>query len=327
MGELIGGEWRRTGIDTTLSNGKLQRKPSIFRDWITADGKSADGQRGFKAEADRYHLYVSLACPWAHRTLIMHSLKRLDALIGISVVHWLMGPDGWTFEAGPGTIPDTVNGAAFLHQMYTIADPGCTSRVTVPVLWDKAERTIVSNESSEIIRMFNGAFDNLGAAPGDYYPTSLRAEIDAINARVYASLNNGVYRAGFAGTQEAYEAAATEVFNTLDWLEERLEGRTWLVGEALTEADIRLFTTLIRFDPVYHGHFRCNWRALTDYSRLWAHTCRLAQHPQIRPTIDMAHIKGHYYGSHPWLNPSGIVPIGPMLDFDAPASRLPMEER
>jgi putative glutathione S-transferase len=325
MGELIGGEWRRTGFDTVMDNGTLKRKPSVFRNWITADGSAPQGARGFQAESGRYHLYVSLACPWAHRTLIMRNLKGLGDLIDVSIVHWLMGEDGWTFEDGPGVIPDTINGRSKLHEVYTLADPDCTSRVTVPVLWDKQERTIVSNESSEIIRMFNSAFDHLGAKPGDYYPAEHRAEIDVVNERIYEPLNNGVYKAGFASRQDAYEAAANAVFTTLDWLEERLAGQRFLVADRLTEADIRLFTTLVRFDPVYHGHFKCNRRALVEYPALWAYTRDLYQHPAIRPTVDFAHIKGHYYGSHPWLNPSGIVPIGPDRAFDAPAGRDRLE--
>jgi putative glutathione S-transferase len=318
MGELIGGQWRTTGMETVISGGALQRKPSTFRDWITADGVQSGAKPGFKAQANRYHLYVSLACPWAHRALIMRSLKGLEDWVGLSVVHWLMGDEGWTFAAGAGVMPDDVNHVAKLHEIYTLADPDCTSRVSVPVVWDKVERTIVSNESSEIVRMFNSAFDALGALPGDYYPAALRDEIDAVNARVYESLNNGVYRAGFATQQDVYEAAVTDVFGTLDWLEERLQGRKYLVGDALTEADIRVFTTLVRFDAVYHGHFKCNRRALRDYPRLWAHTRRLAQHPRIRPTINFQHIKNHYYGSHPWLNPNGIVPVGPDIDLDTP---------
>ncbi|KQP07956.1 MULTISPECIES: glutathione S-transferase family protein [unclassified Methylobacterium] len=315
MGELIGGVWRTGGIESVLSDGTLRRPPSVFRDRVTAD----DGP--FRAEAGRYHLYVSLACPWAHRTLIMRSLKGLAPMVGLSVVHWLMGEDGWTFAPGPGVVPDTVNGVTALHQLYTLADPNCTTRVTVPVLWDKATGRIVSNESAEILRMFIAAFDGLGATAGDYYPEAHRAEIDAVNERVYANLNNGVYRAGFATTQAAYEAAIEGVFDTLDWLEERLAGQRFLVGDALTEADIRLFTTLVRFNAVYHGHFKCNRRALVTYPALWAYTRDLYQHPAIRPTVDLGHIKGHYYGSHPWLNPSRIVPLGPDLDFDAPSGR------
>ena len=322
MGELIDGHWRRTTPETATSTGAFQRKPSIFRSWVTADGAPIDGMASLPAQAGRYHLYVSLACPWAHRTLIMRSLKGLEHLVGMSVVHWLLGEEGWTFDPGPGVVPDTVNGVSKLHELYTLADPHCTSKVTVPVLWDKCERTIVSNESSEIIRMFNTAFDDLGTLPGDYFPAEDREEIESVNERVYANLNNGVYRAGFARRADVYEAAAYDVFETLDWLEARLAGRSYLAGARLTEADIRLFTTLIRFDSVYYGHFKCNLRRLVDYPRLWGYTRNLFQHPKIRPTVNMAHIKAHYFGSHPWLNPSGIVPIGPVLDLDAPVQPL-----
>lgn len=316
MGELIAGTWYRNGIDSVLSDGQLRRPPSVFREWIRAAADSP-----FKAEPGRYHLYVSLACPWAHRTLIMRNLKGLSGLIDISVVHWLMGEDGWTFDRGHGVIPDAVNGANFLHEIYTISDPDCTSRVTVPVLWDKVHRRIVSNESADILRMFNSAFDGCGATAGDYYPEKHREEIDVVNARIYATLNNGVYRSGFATTQIAYQAAVGEVFGTLDWLEQRLARQRYLVGGQLTEADIRLFTTLVRFDPVYHGHFKCNVRALADYPALWAYTRDLYSRPAIRPTVDFDHIKGHYYGSHPWLNPSRIVPVGPDYDFNLPSGR------
>jgi glutathionyl-hydroquinone reductase len=275
----------------------------------------------FEAERDRYHLYVSLACPWAHRTLIMRSLKGLAGIIDISVVHWLMGDDGWTFEPGPDVIPDTVNGVQKLHQLYRLADPQCTSRVTVPVLWDKKERTIVSNESADILRMFNSAFDDLGAKEGNYYPKELHAEIDELNSRIYANLNNGVYAAGFAGSQAAYDAAVERVFDTLEWLEKRLSQRRYLLGDSLTEADIRLFTTLIRFDAVYFGHFKCNRRPIVGYPSLWSYTRELYRHPDIRPTVNFQHIKGHYYGSHRWINPSGIIPTGPDLEFDAPSNR------
>jgi glutathionyl-hydroquinone reductase len=316
MGELVGGKWQRGGMERVVTDGEMRRPPSVFRNWITAEDSSP-----FKAEPGRYHLYVSLACPWAHRTLIMRNLKGLSDLISLSVVHWFMGEEGWTFDAGPGVIADRVNGARFLHEIYTTADPTCTTRVTVPVLWDKATRGIVSNESSEILRMFNSAFDGCGAVLGDYYPLEHRDEIDAVNTRIYATLNNGVYRSGFATTQVAYERAVGEVFETLDWLEQRLAQQRYLVSGNLTEADIRLFTTLVRFDPVYHGHFKCNLRALTDYPALWAYTRELYQHPAIRPTVDFHHIKAHYYSSHRGLNPSGIVPIGPDRDFDAPAGR------
>jgi putative glutathione S-transferase len=314
MGELIDGVWHQSGIDAILKGGEMRRPPSRFRNWVTPEGE-------FPPMAGRYHLYVSLACPWAHRTLILHRLKGLQGIVGLSVVHWLMGDAGWTFDPAPGVLPDTVNGITALHQIYTLSDPACTSRVTVPVLWDKVAGKIVSNESSEILRMFNSAFDGLGAAPEDYSPAAHLAEIDEVNARVYRAVNNGVYRAGFAQTQSASEDAVTELFNTLDWLEARLTDQRYLVGGMLTEADIRLFTTLVRFDPVYHGHFKCNLRALKDYPALWAFTRDLFQHPAIRPTVDFDHIKRHYYSSHLWLNPSGIVPLGPVLDHDAPTGR------
>jgi glutathionyl-hydroquinone reductase len=317
MGELIDGKWHRTGVDSVLVKGALHRKPSIFRNWITRDGSS-----GFRAEVGRYHLYVSLACPWAHRTLIMRNLKGLQSLIGVSVVHWLMGEDGWTFSPGPGVVPDEINGTHRLYELYVLPDPSVTTRATVPILWDKQRRTVVSNESAEILRMFNSEFDGLGALPGDYYPRELRKEIDAVNDRIYTYLNNGVYRAGFATEQDTYEAACAEVFETLDWLEERLSRQAFLVGEQLTEADIRLFTTLIRFDAVYHGHFKCNRRALIQYPALWDYTRALYQLPAVRPTVDFTHIKRHYYESHPWVNPSGIVPLGPERNFDAPSQRL-----
>ena len=316
MGELVAGRWCQTGVDSVLVDGRHQRPPSVFRDWVTADGSAPEGARGFKAESGRYHLYVSLACPWAHRALIMRNLKALDGMIGVSVVHWLMGEDGWTFKPGPGVVPDPVAHVPMLRDIYTLADPDCTSRVTVPVLFDTVKRTIVSNKSAEIIRMFNAAFDHLGARPGDYYPAAHRAEIDAVNARIYETLNNGVYKAGFATNQLAYEEAVAGVFDTLDWLEARLTRQPYLVSNELTEADIRLFTTLVRFDVVYYGHFKCNRHALTDYPALWHYTHALYQHPDIKPTINFAHIKGHYYGSHLWLNPSGIVPVGPDINFD-----------
>jgi glutathionyl-hydroquinone reductase len=237
------------------------------------------------------------------------------------VVHWHLGDDGWTFEPGPGVIPDGVNGVNKLYQLYQLADRQCTSRVTVPVLWDKKKRTIVSNESADIIRMINSAFDGLGAKEGDYYPKEQRAEIDEINSRIYANLNNGVYEAGFAGNQARYDAAVERVFDTLEWLEKRLAQRRFLLGGNLTEADIRLFTTLIRFDTVYFGHFKCNRRPIVGYPSLWRYTKELYRHPDIQPTVNFQHIKRHYYGSHPWINPSGIIPIGPDLDFNAPSNR------
>src|SRR6185312_17078815 len=255
--------------DTSSTGGRFVRQSSTFRNWVTPDGAPGPtGAGGFKAEPGRYHLYVSLACPWAHRTLIFRKLKRLEPMIALSVVHWLMEKDGWTFAEAPGVVPDPIHGARFLHEIYTRAQPDYTGRVTVPVLWDKATNTIVNNESSEIIRMFNSAFDEIGAAEGDYYPSGLRPGIDEVNARIYRTVNNGVYRAGFAVSQEAYEEAFRELFETLDWLEARLSGQRFLIGQRLTEADWRLFTTLIRFDPVYFGHFKCNLREIRDYPAL-----------------------------------------------------------
>jgi len=322
MGQLIEGVWHSERNDWRLAGGRFERAESRFRNWVTPDGRPGPGGRGgFRAEPGRYHLYVSLACPWAHRTLIFRRLKRLESIIGLSVVHWHLGRDGWTFEPGEGVVADSVNGARTLREIYTKSDPRCTSRVTVPVLWDRATGTIVSNESAEVIRMFNSAFDGVGAAPGDYYPEPLRGAIDAVNERVYKSLNNGVYRAGFAANQEAYEEAVVPLFATLDWLEDRLGAQRYLVGERITEADWRLFTTLVRFDAVYYAHFKCNLRRLVDYRNLWAYTRELYQWPGVAETVDMGHIKRHYYGSHEKLNPSGIVPLGPLLDFSAPALR------
>lgn len=312
MGMLVEGEWRPDGQFPTDRGGGFTRPASGWRHWVTPGGEAGpSGEGGFPAEPGRYHLYVSLACPWAHRALILRCLKGLDSLVGLSVVHWLMRDDGWTFAPGPGVRPDEVLGSTYLHQVYTASDPGYTGRVTVPVLWDKRGRRIVSNESSEIIRMMNSAFDGIGAAPGDYYPTDLRPEIDAVNARVYETLNNGVYRCGFAQSQAAYEAAVAPLFETLDWLEARLSKQDFLVGETLTEADIRLFTTLVRFDAVYHGHFKCNLRRLVDYPGLSAYLERLSDWPGIAGTVDLHHIKHHYYESHLHINPTGIVPAGP----------------
>jgi putative glutathione S-transferase len=316
MGQLIEGRWHST--EPPRRERDFVRQASVFRNWITPDGAvGTGGLDGFRAEPHRYHLYVSLACPWAHRTLIARALKGLEAMIEVSVVHWLVEDDGWTFAPGDGVIPDTVNDCRYLRGLYVLADPRCTSRVTVPVLWDKARRTIVSNESSEIIRMFNSAFDGVGAAAEDYFPTNLAGEIDALNARVYDQLNNGVYRAGFAADQGAYETSVRAVFDTLEALEALLsDGRRFILGDRLTEADIRLFPTLIRFDAVYFTHFKCNLRRIADYRFLSAYTRALHRHPSIRPTVNLQHIKKHYYQSHRRLNPSGIVPVGPLLDLD-----------
>ncbi|KQN07573.1 glutathione S-transferase family protein [Sphingomonas sp. Leaf25] len=310
MGMLQDGRWtNETPVAPTDDKGRFQRADSGFRDRLSADGSSR-----YAAEADRYHLYVSLACPWAHRTLVVRALKGLEELLPVTVVGPIMGECGWSFAERFGGSGDPVEGVEHLHQLYAIADSGMTGKVTVPVLWDKRERRIVNNESAEIIRMLNTAFDDLGAKPGDYYPPELRDEIDPMNDRVYHSVNNGVYRAGFAQSQEAYDEAVHGLFDSLDWLETRLTG-DWLVGGRLTEADIRLFTTLVRFDPVYHGHFKCNIRRLVDYPRLRALTERIAALPGVAATIDLDQIKQHYYRSHPGINPSGIVPAGPAVPF------------
>jgi glutathionyl-hydroquinone reductase len=322
MGLLVDGEWVDKWYDTDSTGGRFERQEQAFRHWITADGSpGASGDGGFAAAAERYHLYVSYACPWAHRTLIMRAFKGLEAHIGVSVVHWHMGQEGWTFKEGQGVVADPLFGVQRLYELYLQADAGFTGRVTVPVLWDKQRGTMVNNESAEILRMLNSAFDQVGAAPGDYYPESLRDEIDAINARVYDTLNNGVYKSGFATSQSAYDEAVYPLFETLDWLEGLLSEHRYLTGDTLTEPDVRLFTTLVRFDPVYVGHFKCNIRRLVDYPNLWAYTRELYQHPDIRPTVDFHHIRHHYYESHPKLNPSGVVPAGPEIDFDAPHGR------
>jgi len=322
MGLLVEGQWRDVWYDTKSTRGRFVRKDAAFRNWITTDGRAGpSGVGGFKAEPSRYHLYVSLACPWAHRTLIMRSLKSLESTISVSVVHWLMLENGWTFANGPGVVTDTVNRADFLHQIYSAADPHYTGRVTVPVLWDKRTRTIVSNESSEIIRMLNSAFGEVGANPDDYYPEALRGDIDVVNARVYDTLNNGVYKAGFATTQAAYEEAVIPLFDTLDWLEKQLADRRFLFGDHLTEADIRLFTTLIRFDAVYAGHFKCNIRRIADYANLSTYTRDIYQWPGVAATVNFEHIRRHYYESHRSINPTGIVPAGPLLDFTVPHGR------
>ena len=322
MGLLQEGKWVDQWYDTKSTNGRFVRKAPQFRNWVTADGAAGpSGKGGFKAEPGRYHLYVSLACPWAHRTLIVRALKGLEKMISVSVVHWYMAENGWTFDVGDGVVPDTVNGAQFLHQVYTKAKPDYSGRVTVPVLWDKQTKTIVSNESPEIIRMFNVAFDEVGAVQGDYYPEHLRSEIDALNDRIYTTVNNGVYRCGFATTQAAYEEAITPLFDTLDWLEDILSRKRYLTGGQITEADWRLFTTLIRFDPVYVGHFKCNIRRIADYPNLSNYLRDLYQQPGIAKTVNMEHIKRHYYESHTSINPSRVVPLGPDIDFSIPHNR------
>ncbi|WP_346910089.1 glutathione S-transferase family protein [uncultured Roseibium sp.] len=321
MGLLVDGVWKDQWYDTKSSGGRFVRKDSAFRNWITADGSAGpSGTGGFKAEADRYHLFVSLACPWAHRTLIFRKLKGLEDLIPVTAVEPLMLENGWTF----GT-PDPVTGSDYAWQVYVKADPHYNGRATVPILWDRKTGTIVSNESAEIIRMFNSAFDGLTGLRSDYYPADLRGEIDRINDRVYDGVNNGVYRAGFATTQQAYEEAVGEVFDTLDWLEDRLGSQRYLAGDIMTEADWRLFTTLVRFDAVYVGHFKCNRRRIADYPNLSNYLRDLYQTSGVAETVDMATIKQHYYGSHSSINPNGIIPAGPDLDFDAPHDRGRLE--
>jgi glutathionyl-hydroquinone reductase len=317
MGLLIEGKWHDQWYDTKSSKGEFVRKAAQFRNWVTPDGAPGpSGKGGFKAEPGRYHLYVSLACPWAHRTLIFRKLKGLEEMIGVSAVHPLMREHGWTFGKDfAGSTGDTLFGSQFMHEIYTRADPSYSGRVTVPVLWDKAQNTIASNESSEIIRMFNSAFNATGAAKGDYYPRAFQPEIDAINAVIYETVNNGVYRCGFATTQTAYEAAFAELFESLDMLEARLAGQNWLVGNEITEADWRLFTTLVRFDAVYVGHFKCNKRRIADYPALSAYLARLYNHPGVADTVSIPQIKHHYYASHATINPTGIVPEGPELGF------------
>jgi putative glutathione S-transferase len=319
MGLLQEGKWVDKWYDTKSTGGRFLRKSPQFRNWITADGSAgSSGKEGFKAEKDRYHLYVSLACPWAHRTLIFRSIKGLENILPISIVHWYMAENGWTFSKGEGVIPDTVNNAEFLHQIYTLAKPDYTGRVTVPVLWDKKTNTIVSNESPEIIRMLNSAFDGIGAKEGNYYPKELRNHIDELNERIYTTLNNGVYLCGFATTQEAYEEAVLPLFDTLDWLDNLLSSKQYLTGNNITEADWRLFTTLIRFDAVYVGHFKCNKRRISDYKNLSNYLLDLYQMPGIEKTVSMEHIKKHYYVSHDTINPYGVVPIGPVINYKIP---------
>ena len=318
MGLLQEGKQVDQWYDTKSSGGRFVRKAPQFRNWITPDGAAGpSGNGGFKAQTDRYHLYVSLACPWAHRTLIFRALKGLEDMIPISTVHWYMADKGWTFQSGDGVIPDSVNNAEYMYQIYTAAMSDYSGRVTVPVLWDKQTKTIVSNESPEIIRMFNSAFDNIGAAAGDYYPQALRSEIDQLNERIYESVNNGVYKCGFATTQEAYDEAIVPLFDTLDWLDQRLSDQRYLTGSTITEADWRLFTTLVRFDPVYVGHFKCNVRRIADYPNLSGYVRDLYQQPGVANTVNMQHIKDHYYASHESVNPSRIVPAGPDIDFMA----------
>jgi glutathionyl-hydroquinone reductase len=320
MGLLVDGKWQ--DVDMRVQGGRFVRKQTAFHNFVTADGSAGPtGKGGFAAEAGRYHLYVSLACPWAHRTLIFRKLKKLDDVISVSVTLPLFGKKGWEFGIEPGATLDTVNGLAALADIYVLGDPRYSGRSSVPVLWDKTRRVVVNNESSEIIRMLNSAFDAFTDVRTDYYPAALRGEIDRINDIVYTTVNNGVYRAGFATTQTAYEEAARALFATLDQLEERLSHQRYLVGKQLTEADWRLFTTLVRFDAVYYSHFKCNLRRVVDYPKLWNYLRDLYQVPGVAETVNLDHIKRHYYGSHRNVNPTGIVPIGPLIDFTLPHDR------
>src|SRR5262245_12431766 len=322
MGLLVDGVWRDEQHSERTPDGQFVRPATHFRNWVTEDGSPGPtGSGGFPAARGRYHLYVSLACPWAHRTLIMRSLKGLEEAVSISVVEPLYGPHGWRFGNSPGTVPDSVNGAAELAEIYLRADPKYTGRVSVPVLWDKDRRTIVNNESAEIIRMLNGGFGRFTNVRTDYYPPPLRPEIDRINTQVYETVNNGVYRAGFATTQDAYEEAFRALFATLDGLEARLGRQRYLAGSVLTEADWRIFPTLVRFDAVYYGHFKCNLRRIVDYPSLSNYLRDLYQQPGVAATVNMDHIKRHYYGSQRHVNPTGIVPVGPALDFTSPHDR------
>lgn len=322
MGLLVDGVWKDQWYNTSETRGRFVRKDAQFRNWITIDGAPGPtGSGGYKAESGRYHLYVSYACPWAHRTLIFRLLKGLEEIIPVSVVHWFMDRQGWTFKEGEGVIADPLFNAQFAHEIYTRADPNYTGRVTVPILWDTKTQTIVNNESSEIIRMFNSAFEQVGAKPGDYYPMALRQKIDRLNDHIYNTVNNGVYKCGFATTQEAYEEALNPLFATLDMLEQRLAHQRYLTGNQITEADWRLFTTLVRFDPVYVGHFKCNIRRIMDYPHLWGYVRDLYQTPGVAETVNFVHIKRHYYQSHETINPTRIVPYGPEIDFEAPHHR------
>ena len=316
MGLLVDGKWQDKWYDTKKSGGKFERQASKFRNDISSDDSSE-----FKAESGRYHLYVSLACPWAHRTLIFRKLKGLENHIDVSIVHPEMLENGWEFKTYPGATGDKLYNADFVHQIYTKAQPSVTTRVTVPVLWDTKTHSIVNNESAEIIRIFNTAFNALTGNTDDYYPKALREEIDSVNERVYHDINNGVYKAGFATSQAAYEEAVSSLFNALDWIEARLSKQRYLVGDSITEADWRLFTTLIRFDAVYHGHFKCNKRQIADYPNIFGYMKELYQVDGVRETVNLDHIKRHYYFSHTMINPTQVIPVGPEQDFMSPHGR------
>ncbi len=323
MGQLIDGTWHDTWYDTKSTGGRFKRTEAKFRNWITPDGAPGPGgEGGFEAESGRYHLYVSYACPWAHRALIFRAIKGLKDHIDVSVVHPDMLSDGWTFDTGfPGTTGDRLFDLPFMRDVYLRAEPTMTGRVTVPVLWDKKRDTIVSNESAEIIRMFNSAFDGITGDSRDFWPSELRDEIEKVNARVYSDVNNGVYKAGFATTQPAYDEAVNALFDALDWLEDRLSNRRYLTGDRLTEADWRLFTTLVRFDAVYHLHFKCNRNRLVDFPNLWGFARELFQWPGVAETVHFDHIVRHYHYSHETINPNRIIPINPRIDWNEPHRR------
>ena len=323
MGLLINGQWHDQWYDTKKSDGQFIREDAQFRNWVTADGQPGpSGKGGFKAEANRYHLYISLACPWAHRTLVFRALKNLEEFISVSVVHPHMLDQGWSFAKDfVGATGDDLYGKKFLYEIYTQNKPDYSGRVTVPILWDKHQQCIVSNESSEIIRMLNSAFNHLTGNDDDYYPQSLQKEIDEVNAWIYQDVNNGVYRTGFATTQTAYEEAFEKLFSALEELDKRLAYQRYLVGDTLTEADWRLFTTLIRFDAVYVGHFKCNLKRIEDYENLSAYVRDLYQHADVKDTVNLDHIKQHYYYSHQTINPTRVIPKGPELNFSLPHHR------
>lgn len=320
MGLIQNGKWVDQWYDTDGNDGEFRRQESGFRNWLTQQGEAGpNGEPGFAAEKGRYHLYVSLACPWAHRTLIFRELKALQDFIDVTVVEPIMLDNGWEMN-------DPLYGLDFMYQLYLKADASYEGRVTVPVLWDKKTETIVSNESSEIIRMLNSAFNELTGNTTDYYPQALRDTIHTLNDRIYHTINNGVYRAGFATTQEAYEEAFDALFDSLDWVEGLLTRHRYLAGKQLTEADWRLFTTLIRFDAVYFGHFKTNRQRIADYPAISAYMRELYQMPGVAATVDFEHIKTHYYASHTMINPTGIVPVGPAQDFSTPHGREALEK-
>ena len=323
MGVLVDGEWQNTWYDTSASGGKFERSAAKFRNWVTEDGSAGiSGEAGFPAQSGRYHLYVSYACPWAHRVLIFRTLKGLQDHISVSVVHPDMLEDGWTFDTDfNGATGDTLAGGKYARDIYLKAAPKFSGRATVPILWDIQKNTIVSNESSEIIRMFNSAFDAVTGNEDDYWPLALRDQIEALNDRIYNTVNNGVYQAGFATSQDAYEGAVYPLFDSLDWIESNLSKNRYLTGPKLTEADWRLFTTLVRFDLVYHLHFKCNRKRIIDYPNIWAYTRELYQIPNIADTVHFDHIVRHYHYSHNMINPNRIIPINPILDFSAPHDR------